>query len=154
MEVLLPKSSTLACHKFASNVMETCLKHCPTSQKDILIGELLHPSNPEAPTVSSIARDQYGNYVLQRALEVASSEQKDALVAELLPHIDSLRRSGYGKHIAARVGKMGLAKQRQVQNAGANARVEQTAAASGAEKTAPAGGVVDEDAVASSDGRD
>lgn len=113
MEVILPMASSLACHKFASNVMETCLKRCPVTQRDALIAELLTPSDPHAPTVSAVARDQYGNYVLQRALEVASVEQRDALFEELQPHLDGLRRSGYGKHIAARVAKMGLAKQRQ-----------------------------------------
>lgn len=109
-------ASSLACHKFASNVMETCLKRCPPAQRDALIAELLTPSDPEAPSVAAVARDQYGNYVLQRALEVASPEQRDALFVELQPHLDGLRRSGYGKHIAARVAKMGLAKQRQAQS--------------------------------------
>jgi hypothetical protein len=113
MEVILPLASSLACHKFASNVMETCLQQCPEDQRSALIEQFLHPSDPQAPTVAGVARDQFGNYVLQRALEVATEEEKWHLVEELQPHLEGLRRSGYGKHIAARVGKMMIGMPRQ-----------------------------------------
>ena len=117
MEVILPLSASLACHKFASNVMETCLQQCPVEQRSALIAELIRPSDRQAPTLAAVARDQFGNYVLQRALEVATDEEKWQLVMELQPHLEGLRRSGYGKHIASRVSKLliGMARQKQQQ---------------------------------------
>lgn len=118
MEVILPLSASLACHKFASNVMETCLQQCPDEQRSALIAQLIQPSDRHAPTLAAVARDQFGNYVLQRALEVATEEEKWQLVMELQPHLEGLRRSGYGKHIASRVSKMliGMARQKQQQH--------------------------------------
>ena len=132
MAVITPLAASLACHKFASNVMETCLQHCPTHQREALIAELIHPSSiprssstdvnantattttassghkraATTPSLSTVARDQYGNYVLQRALEMAGEEQQEQLVRALIPFLETLRRSGYGKHIAARVAKL------------------------------------------------
>jgi pumilio RNA-binding family len=95
--------------------METCLQQCPDDQRRALIEALIHSSDSLAPTVAGIARDQYGNYVLQRALEMADEEERSKLILELQPHLESLRRSGYGKHIASRVGKMLVAIARQNQ---------------------------------------
>jgi pumilio RNA-binding family len=55
---------------------------------------------------AGLARDQFGNYVLQRALEVAGEPRRAGLLRALCPLADSLRRSTYGKHIAARVARM------------------------------------------------
>ena len=106
MAEITPITSTLSCHKFASNVMETCLQRCPQKHRSRLIQELLHPTDPAAPAVHQVSHDEYGNYVIQRALEVANAEEREALVAALAPHLDSLRRSGYGKHIASRIMKV------------------------------------------------
>ena len=138
MDVILPLAASLACHKFASNVMETCLQNCPEEQRSALIEQLLHPSDTYAPSVAAIARDQFGNYVLQRALEVATDEEKWKLVMELQPHLEVLRRSGYGKHIASRVSKMVISMARQKQQQPPPPLQEQTQTEQKQEESGPA----------------
>jgi Pumilio-family RNA binding repeat len=152
MEVILPLSASLSCHKFASNVMEICLQNCPHDQRSALIEELLHPSDPHAPTLAGVARDQFGNYVLQRALEVATEEEKWKLVMELQPHLEGLRRSGYGKHIASRVSKMLIGMARQKQQQQQKEEEEQDAAPAEAEEAAEVGEEQKEEESAVADG--
>jgi hypothetical protein len=105
---------TLARHKYASNVVEACLKAGSPTQRAAVLDSLLagaaaeagQPPRDAAAEAASLARDQYGNYVLQRALEVAGDGQRAVLLEALAPLDEALRRSAYGKHIALRVARM------------------------------------------------
>lgn len=104
---VIPLAASLGRHKYASNLMEKCLDCGTEEQRAAIVANLLEGGGPGAGgAVHSLARDQYGNYVLQKALEVASAEDKEALLAALRPHVDNLRKSTFGKHIAATVNKM------------------------------------------------
>jgi hypothetical protein len=51
-------------------------------------------------------KDQYANYVVQKMLDVVADDQRDLLVNKIKPHIQSLRKYTYGKHIIAKVEKL------------------------------------------------
>ena len=44
-------------------------------------------------------KDQYANYVVQKMLDVVDGEQRDLLVAKIKPHLQSLKKYTYGKHL-------------------------------------------------------
>lgn len=96
-----------SCHKYASNVVETCFKHGTPDQRVVLARALLE-GGEGGPSVPDIAMDQYGNYVIQRALEVMPCEdvgldEREQLLLRLLPHLDLLRKSLHGKHILSHI---------------------------------------------------
>ena len=44
-------------------------------------------------------KDQFANYVVQKMLDVVDGEQRDALVVKIKPHLQSLKKYTYGKHL-------------------------------------------------------
>lgn len=58
--------SILSCDKFASNVVESCLRESGKNQFVIIIDELLRDQN-----YMTVFLDQYGNYVFTLAVEVS-----------------------------------------------------------------------------------
>lgn len=50
-------------------------------------------------------KDQYANYVVQKMIDVADSSQRKILMHKIRPHIHSLRKFTYGKHILAKLEK-------------------------------------------------
>lgn len=50
-------------------------------------------------------KDQYANYVVQRMIEVAEPPQRKLLLHKIRPHVASLRKYTYGKHILAKLEK-------------------------------------------------
>ena len=47
----------------------------------------------------SMMKDQYANYVVQKMLDVVDGDQRDLLVAKIKPHLQSLKKYTYGKHL-------------------------------------------------------
>jgi hypothetical protein len=50
-------------------------------------------------------KDQYANYVVQKMIDVAEPAQRKLLMHKIRPHIHSLRKFTYGKHILAKLEK-------------------------------------------------
>ena len=50
-------------------------------------------------TLISMMKDQYANYVVQKMLDVVDGDQRDLLVAKIKPHLQSLKKYTYGKHL-------------------------------------------------------
>lgn len=44
-------------------------------------------------------KDQFGNYVIQKMLEAIELEQKRILIEQIRPHLSSLKKFTYGKHL-------------------------------------------------------
>jgi hypothetical protein len=51
-------------------------------------------------------RDQYANYVVQKMLDVVDGEQRELLLSRMKPHLSSLRKFTYGKHILSKVERL------------------------------------------------
>ena len=48
-------------------------------------------------------KDQYANYVIQKIIDVVDDNQRKMLMQKIKPHIPSLKKYTYGKHIIARL---------------------------------------------------
>ncbi|EFN51026.1 hypothetical protein CHLNCDRAFT_28462 [Chlorella variabilis] len=101
-----PQVMTLAQHKYASNVVEACLKHSGQAHRDAIVDQMIRESGARPAALTALMRDQYGNYVVQRALEVATPPQRAALLAAIKPHLDALKKYTYGKHIVTKAEAM------------------------------------------------
>lgn len=50
-------------------------------------------------------KDQYANYVVQKMIDVAEPAQRKVLMHKIRPHLGSLRKYTYGKHIIVKLEK-------------------------------------------------
>lgn len=50
-------------------------------------------------------KDQYANYVVQKMIDVAEPAQRKILMHKIRPHLNSLRKYTYGKHIIVKMEK-------------------------------------------------
>jgi len=50
-------------------------------------------------------KDQYANYVVQKMIDVAEPAQRKILMHKIRPHLGSLRKYTYGKHIIVKLEK-------------------------------------------------
>lgn len=53
-------------------------------------------------------KDQYANYVVQKMIDVSEPTQRKTLLQKIRPHMNSLRKYTYGKHIIAKLEKFSL----------------------------------------------
>jgi len=96
----------LSQHKFASNVVEKCVQNATKMEKAVLIDEVctVNSDSPASP-LHIMMKDQYANYVVQKMIDVAESSQRKILMHKIRPHISTLRKYTYGKHILAKLEK-------------------------------------------------
>ncbi|KAG0729790.1 Pumilio 2 [Chionoecetes opilio] len=116
----------LSQHKFASNVVEKCVTHATRAERAMLIEEIVVQAchgTPRSPPVHHdmdtvcgysdsahssllvLMKDQYANYVVQKMIDVAEPAQRKMLMHKIRPHISTLRKYTYGKHILAKLEK-------------------------------------------------
>uniref|UniRef100_A0A6N2LN22 PUM-HD domain-containing protein n=1 Tax=Salix viminalis TaxID=40686 RepID=A0A6N2LN22_SALVM len=88
-------------HKYASNVVEKCLKHADAAQRELMIGEIIGQSE-ENDNLLMMMKDQFANYVVQKILETSNDKQKEILLSRINAHLNALKKYTYGKHIVAR----------------------------------------------------
>lgn len=55
-------------------------------------------------------KDQYANYVVQKMIDVSEPTQRKILMHKIRPHMASLRKYTYGKHIIAKLEKFFMTK--------------------------------------------
>uniref|UniRef100_A0A1Y1L7R0 PUM-HD domain-containing protein n=1 Tax=Photinus pyralis TaxID=7054 RepID=A0A1Y1L7R0_PHOPY len=96
------KVLVLSQHKFASNVVEKCVTHATRAERALLIEEVCG-FNDNALHV--MMKDQYANYVVQKMIDVSEPTQRKILMHKIRPHLNSLRKYTYGKHIIAKLEK-------------------------------------------------
>jgi hypothetical protein len=47
----------------------------------------------------TMMKDQFANYVVQKMLDVVDIDQRDLLLSRIRPHLQSLKKFTYGKHL-------------------------------------------------------
>ncbi|XP_023329751.1 pumilio homolog 2 isoform X2 [Eurytemora carolleeae] len=96
----------LSQHKFASNVVEKCVQNASRAERAFLIDEVCtaNSDSPSSP-LHIMMKDQYANYVVQKMIDVAEPTQRKILMHKIRPHISTLRKYTYGKHILAKLEK-------------------------------------------------
>jgi hypothetical protein len=85
-------------HKFSSNVVEKCLRCAGPVSKDLIVEELLNPSE-----IDRLLRDSFANYVIQTALDFATPYMKHRLIESVRPSLPAIRNTPYGRRIQAKV---------------------------------------------------
>ncbi|KAJ1558499.1 mRNA binding protein puf3, partial [Nowakowskiella sp. JEL0078] len=93
-------------HKFASNVIEKCVAFGTRRDRQMLIDEVIQGKPDGTSPLVAMMKDQFANYVVQKMLEVVDGEQREMLLVRIKPHLQSLKKYTYGKHLIAKVEKM------------------------------------------------
>jgi len=97
----------LSQHKFASNVVEKCVTHATRAERAFLIEEVCQFNDN---VLHVMMKDQYANYVVQKMIDVSEPTQRKILMHKIRPHMNSLRKYTYGKHIIAKLEKFFMTK--------------------------------------------
>ncbi|XP_065082849.1 maternal protein pumilio isoform X2 [Ochlerotatus camptorhynchus] len=95
----------LSQHKFASNVVEKCVTHATRAERALLIEEVCSFNDAG---LHVMMKDQYANYVVQKMIDVSEPTQRKVLLHKIRPHMNSLKKYTYGKHIIAKLDKFSL----------------------------------------------
>ncbi|KAI9314764.1 armadillo-type protein [Dichotomocladium elegans] len=96
----------LSKHKFASNVVEKCVDYGSPQERRDLIEEVLQMRADGSCPLVIMMKDQYANYVVQKMFDVVDDDQRGLLVARIRPHLQSLKRFTYGRHLLMKVEKL------------------------------------------------
>uniref|UniRef100_A0A8C9TWA4 Pumilio RNA binding family member 2 n=1 Tax=Scleropages formosus TaxID=113540 RepID=A0A8C9TWA4_SCLFO len=99
------KVLALSQHKFASNVVEKCVTHSSRTERALLIDEVCCQNDGPHSALYTMMKDQYANYVVQKMIDVAEPAQRKIIMHKIRPHITTLRKYTYGKHILAKLEK-------------------------------------------------
>ncbi|KAI9149793.1 mRNA binding protein puf3 [Blastocladiella emersonii ATCC 22665] len=90
-------------HKFASNVVEKCVAFGTQADRQMLVEEVLVK---DAAPLIAMMKDQFANYVVQKMLDVVEGDQRIVLLTKIRPHLHSLKKFTYGKHLINKVEKL------------------------------------------------
>ncbi|KAK9760671.1 mRNA binding protein puf3 [Basidiobolus ranarum] len=90
-------------HKFASNVVEKCIAHGSKRDRQTLIDEVIQTKPDGTSALIIMMKDQYANYVVQKMLDVVDGDQREILIAKIKPHLQSLKKYTYGKHLISTI---------------------------------------------------
>jgi len=88
-------------HKFASNVVEKCVQYGSRKDRSLILDEILS----ENDSLFIMMKDPYANYVVQKIFDVVDDRQRAILIQRIKPHISSLKKFTFGKHIISRLEK-------------------------------------------------
>lgn len=96
----------LSQHKFASNVVEKCVQHGTSAERELIIHEILGGKGDAMAPLQIMMKDQYANYVIQKILDIVDESQREIIIQKIKPHLATLKKYTYGKHIIARIEKI------------------------------------------------
>jgi len=83
-------------------VIEQCVEYGSDEHRQWIIDEIV----AEQGALEIMMKHQYANYVVQKILEVCNNDQKVNFIEFIKPHITSLKKYTYGKHIINRLEKV------------------------------------------------
>ncbi|VDP07967.1 unnamed protein product [Soboliphyme baturini] len=120
LEELHQHMKSLVCDQYGNYVVQHVLEHGQPEDKARIInemkGEMLRFSQhkfaryfssflPSGGPLLAMMKDQYANYVVQKMLDMGDPQQRKKLMQHIRPHVPSLRKYNYGKHIIAKLEK-------------------------------------------------
>lgn len=70
-----------------------------------IINAICFPPTKRDSALHVMMKDQYANYVVQKMIDVSEPTQRKVLMHKIRPHMNSLRKYTYGKHIIAKLEK-------------------------------------------------
>ncbi|KAL8918686.1 MAG: hypothetical protein Q9172_005315 [Xanthocarpia lactea] len=87
--------------KFASNVVETCIKFGNAEQRKKIVDMLTAINERGDSNLQYLIRDQYCNYVIQTLMLELKGSELDDFIEILKPQMAILKRFSYGKQVQA-----------------------------------------------------
>ncbi|KAL8904385.1 MAG: hypothetical protein Q9171_007070 [Xanthocarpia ochracea] len=87
--------------KFASNVVETCIKFGNAEQRKKIVDMLTAVNERGDSNLQYLIRDQYCNYVIQTLMLELKGSELDDFIEILKPQMAILKRFSYGKQVQA-----------------------------------------------------
>lgn len=94
-------------HKFASNVIEKCIRQANKQQKMAIFTEIIGTEgNYDETRIYKMIMDQFGNYVIQRIIEFGSESQQNAIYTVVYKNYDTFMRCSYSKHVISCLQKL------------------------------------------------
>ncbi|KAF1970104.1 ARM repeat-containing protein [Bimuria novae-zelandiae CBS 107.79] len=93
-------------HKFASNVVEKCLKFGTNEQRREIMLKLTDKNERGDSNLQTLIKDPYGNYVIQKCLETVDRSDYRELLAALKPEMEKAKKIISGKQIVSVEKKM------------------------------------------------
>ena len=91
-------------HKFASNVIEKCIRGATDEQRCEIFSEIIEPNGRiETSRILKMVGDQFGNYVIQRIIEYGTRAQIRAIYDVVDENYDLLTTTAgnYAKHVVS-----------------------------------------------------
>ncbi|XP_076953893.1 putative pumilio homolog 8, chloroplastic [Bidens hawaiensis] len=86
----------LAMNKYASNVVEKCLKDAPDDQSTPIISEIIN-----SPNFLGLIQHPFGNYVAQSVLQIAKGTLKEMMINKVQKEYAYLHSHPHGKRVLA-----------------------------------------------------
>ncbi|KAH0795506.1 Pumilio-family RNA binding repeat containing protein [Histomonas meleagridis] len=95
-------------HKFASNVIEKCIRDATKDEQMEIFVEIIGDENHFLKDrILRMISDQFGNYVIQRIIENGSESMQNVIYEVVYDNFDDLN-GNYAKHVIAKLEKMGF----------------------------------------------
>lgn len=95
-------------HKFASNVIEKCIRRANIEQRNDIFNEIICISHKfHAERISQLVGDKFGNYVIQRIIEFGREEQQNAIFEVVFNNFNVLSNISFAKHVITRLKSLG-----------------------------------------------
>ena len=94
-------------HKFASNVIEKCIRGATPEQREQIFEEVIGDGTGyKSDKILQLIKDQFGNYVIQRIIEFGTEDQQNAIYNVVCEAYDELITVNYAKHVISRLEKL------------------------------------------------
>ncbi|KAL9228440.1 hypothetical protein vseg_004023 [Gypsophila vaccaria] len=101
IQKLAGKFTQMSQLKYASNVVEKCLKYGDASERDLIIEEFIAESDKN-DSLLMLMKDQFANYVVQKIFDLGTEKQKETFLSCIKTHLSVLKRFTYAKQIVTR----------------------------------------------------
>jgi hypothetical protein len=96
-------------HKFASNVIEKCIRGARKSEQIVIFSEVIGEEGAyEDNRIATMVGDQFGNYVIQRIIEYGTESQQNAIYAVVYDHYDRLCGITYASYVISKLNALGF----------------------------------------------
>jgi hypothetical protein len=95
-------------HKFASNVIEKCIRRSSQSHRDAIFEEIIGKDRHwETDRILRMVGDQFGNYVIQRIIEFGTEDQQAVIYDVVYENYEELTKQQYSRHVISKLQKLG-----------------------------------------------
>lgn len=101
--------SEFSVHKFASNVIEKCIKGASSAEQVVIFDEIIGEEGAyQEDRIAAMVGDQFGNYVIQRIIEYGTESQQNAIYGVVYDRYDRLCEITYAGYVIAKLEALGF----------------------------------------------